>query len=1153
MFETSVCVVTSLRQKSVGIHCAAVVAERILFFGHVDCARIYRKRSSCYLFLLAMMLAVVSPTRAQSDEFQELLAKLKEVGRTAEAIPLAERLVVVVRTRFGPNHVENASALGLLSTLYHAGGRLEEAERVMRQAHAITVGAFGPSDPRVAEELLWLAVLVQGQHRLEEAEALSDQALHIQENALGPTDPTLVKTLEFGGLLANRQGKFAKGKLLIARAVSIMEQRGGAGDPNLGRLLRHQALAEMFLGDFDSAEALLRRAVAVLETDPSHSDDLCDALKDLAAVARAKSNYYDSRRLLIRAISLLEKTKGGNHPDLAPPLTLLAQVYQALDQDDLAEPLILRAVDLLAHAPDHYQLLYAEALYRLAAHYSRSDRHEDARQALLKALAITEARVGSEHVDVALILQGLARAENNLGRSGEALSLLKRALAIREKAQSTKNPDYVLVLEELGELHEKLGRHKEADDYLEKALRTAISNEGAGTAQLGSLHLALGTTKMSLGNPAAALAHWKAAFEGQSPFSIFEPENDRASGIQRAAAGLFVVTAFHLAKMDPSVDERFAEEAFVAAQQHDGSRASSALSKMAARASTRNPRLARLVRRAQDLAVVLGRGERSVATRLGGTLSGAPTLEESPEKFDFTQVRSELEGLAQTISVDFPEYNARATRRPTTVAEIRELLRPDEVALVLNTYGLSVIAWALTKEVTRWYRVSDKETADRLIRDLRCGLDKTAWYGDGAIGCAEDLGISLKEAPQKADSLPFDLARAHELYTALFGPIEDMISDKRLLIVPSGLFTQLPFQVLVTEKPNSDLMGTDAYRRAAWLSKRHAITVLPAVSSLKALRRNANASRATKPYIGFGNPLLDGLDYRDGVRAELARAKQQCPQGQVQLMTGVFAQGLKPLRQRGGLADVAEIRTLVPLPETADELCAVARAVGVPESEIWLGVRASEREIKRLSEDGELAAYRIVHFATHGALAGELKAGSEPGLIFSPPGEPSPEDDGYLSASEVAGLKLDADLVVLSACNTAASGVEGAKALSGLARAFFFAGTRALLVSHWAVDSDATVKLITNTLSTMAVDKSIGSAEALRRSMVALIEKGDPHEAHPAIWAPFIVVGEGSPEPSTLTTSSTVAGPPTKQVTKAKPRPVKNAAPADWRMEVWRR
>ena len=254
-------------------------------------------------------------------------------------------------------------------------------------------------------------------------------------------------------------------------------------------------------------------------------------------------------------------------------------------------------------------------------------------------------------------------------------------------------------------------------------------------------------------------------------------------------------------------------------------------------------------------------------------------------------------------------------------------------------------------------------------------------------------------------------------------------------------------------------------------------------------------------------------------------------------------------QQRGGLADVASVRSQVPLPETADELCAVARDLGVSNSDIWLGARATERDVKRLSESGELAAYRLVHFATHGALAGELKAGAEPGLILTPPGEATPEDDGYLSASEIAGLKLDADWVILSACNTAAGGAEGAEALSGLARAFFYAGARSLLVSHWAVDSDSTVKLITKALSIMSSDKSVGRAEAMRRSMLAMIETGDAKEAHPAYWAPFVVVGEGS-WAKAHADAAPVTVPPTptkKAAPKARPK-----SQAPWTAEIWR-
>jgi CHAT domain-containing protein len=156
---------------------------------------------------------------------------------------------------------------------------------------------------------------------------------------------------------------------------------------------------------------------------------------------------------------------------------------------------------------------------------------------------------------------------------------------------------------------------------------------------------------------------------------------------------------------------------------------------------------------------------------------------------------------------------------------------------------------------------------------------------------------------------------------------------------------------------------------------------------------------------------------------------------------------------------VEELRRQHPLPETADELCAIARDFRAPESDIYLGARATERTIKGLSASGSLKAHRIVHFATHGLLAGETaslaKALAEPALLLTPPDTASEEDDGLLTASEVAQLDLNADWVILSACNTAgASDTLGAEALSGLARAFFYAGARALLVSHWYVDSD---------------------------------------------------------------------------------------------------
>jgi CHAT domain-containing protein len=218
---------------------------------------------------------------------------------------------------------------------------------------------------------------------------------------------------------------------------------------------------------------------------------------------------------------------------------------------------------------------------------------------------------------------------------------------------------------------------------------------------------------------------------------------------------------------------------------------------------------------------------------------------------------------------------------------------------------------------------------------------------------------------------------------------------------------------------------------------------------------------------------------------------------------------------RSGSANIAAVRKLVPLPETAGELCDVARSLGSTDDSVLLGAAATEAALKAMSASGRLADARVVHFATHGLVAGELGGLAEPALVLSPPPEGAPaagleQDDGLLTASEVAQLRLNADWVVLSACNTAAGEKGNAEALSGLARAFFHAGARALLVSHWQVQSAAAVKLITRTFAGLRDRPDGGGAEALRQAMLATMAEGGAM-AHPAAWSPFVVVGEGRP------------------------------------------
>jgi CHAT domain-containing protein/tetratricopeptide (TPR) repeat protein len=743
------------------------------------------------------------------------------------------------------------------------------------------------------------------------------------------------------------------------------------------------------------------------------------------------------------------------------------------------------------------------------------------------SLALTEKKFGPEHPDVGGSLNNLAELYRAQGRYAEAEPLYKRALAIREKALGPDHPDVGDSLNNFALLYDRQGRYAEAEPLYKRALAIREKALGPDHPDVGGSLNNLALLALGQRNWAQAADYWRRAteiIERRAERGLAGSEGGSLKGeavrLSWYFSGLVKMTDL-LALQGPD-RARQGREMFETAQWAQASDAASSLTQMAARSAKGDTALAGLVRERQDLVGDWqAKDKQLIAAKSQLPAKRNPDAEKVLSD-RLAAIDGRLNAIDERFARDFPEYASLTSPKPTSVAEVQALLGPSEaLVLFLDTSEWKPIPeetfiWLITKSDVRWVKseLGTKALSERVVA-LRCGLDAALWDDEPAAARCHSL---VKTAPKRDpygnvryETLPFDTTRANALYQALFAPIAEVIRDKHLLLVPSGALTQLPFQVLITEKPDPALSGTEALRRAAWLARSHALTVLPSVSSLKALRQLAKESHANRTLIGFGNPLLNGPDARYATLAAAARSKTSCPElpkERVAELTGK-RRGVSPLNLRSGLADAGEIRSQVPLPETADELCAVARDLRVSDKDIWLGNRATEAEIKRLSEAGELAKYRIVHFATHGALAGQVGGNSEPGLILTPPNTATEGDDGYLSASEITTLKLDADWVILSACNTAAGGAEGAEALSGLARAFFYAGARALLVSHWAVASDATVKLITGAVKRMASDKRVGRAEAMRQSMLALIDKGEAYETHPAFWAPFVVVGAG--------------------------------------------
>lgn len=1036
---------------------------------------------------LAQAPATVPATTAQDYDKQAL--RLEDQGRPREAEPLLRQALAMQRKSFGERDRRTAASYASLALNLDTQGRDAEAELLFRNALAIQRAVLGDKHPDVGMAYNNLASCLDDLGRHAEAEPLLRKALAIARATAGENG--LATAAVYGNLALNLNatGRRAEAEPLFRKALAIDRAILGALHPAVASDTANLALNQVGLGRYAEAEPLYRLALDINRSafgDSHHR--VATAYDDLAADLDQQGRHVEAESLYRRALEIRRSVFGEVNRNTAAAYGNVGANLHAQGRYAEAEPLYSKALEIDRAAIGENHPDTAAAYQELATNLDAQGRHREAEPLLRKAVAIRRASYGDRGEPTGMSYGSLAANLDAQGKLGLAEKLHRRALDILRSALGEQHPETAQAYASLAVNLDRQQRYPAAEPLFRKALeirRATLGEHHPDTAD-GYDGLAHNLYLQYAHTQAAALsAHAVAIVRERRSANLRAGGSDAESAIRRARAGEDSgvsdgrIYARHLrltwlaGKDRPADLPRLREDAFTTAQDLDVSPAARALAQTAARAAAGAGSEA--ARRQQELS----RQARLLEAQLVRAMPGSDAAKPARLRLALDTVGRELAAVDARLRRDDPQYAELIAPAPLTLAQVQKRLRPGEGLLLVVPTGDDIHVFAVSRTRVSWNRLFDRQAdMDRWVRTLRCQVD------DG--NCR---GASAPPGAGQAGHLPpFDLQAAYGLYRDLVAPVEGALQGvDRLFITTSGALADLPLGMLVTAAPPADPAGRDTLVSARWLADRYALTTLPSVSNLRTGAPPRAVAGQRVAFLGFGNPAMGG-------------ARQTAP------------------RRGATLADPRGLRDgFPPLPGATTELRAMALALGAGPGAVRIGAQATETSIKQAAG---LARARVVAFATHGLLSNEIKGIDEPGLVFTPPAKPSAQDDGLLTASEAAQLKLSADWVILSACNTAgADGSPGADSLSGLARAFLYAGAKALLASHWHVFDDATAALTVETLTLQRANPKLTKSQALQKAMVAVRTGRRPDGsrlpgwnadwAHPAYWAPFVLIGAG--------------------------------------------
>ena len=856
-------------------------------------------------------------------------------------------------------------------------------------------------------------------------------------------------------------------------AAADLYTRGNAPLEEIAGLYNNQATILASLARYPESEEYHRKALAIRrEMEGERGPFVASSLFGLGHIAYRQGRVLEALDYLRPAAEQTLEFLGPEDMLTSLRLTSLASVLGRAGYDAEAVETARLAVRLSReHLGEDHQL-YGIAVNNLGHALMEARVLGEAIPVLREALRLRVATVGEDASGTAVSLRNLSQALMLDGKTEEAETLQRRAVEIYEKTGEVENPFALATMyEALAKHYAMRGDWQGYDELTGKAIASAdaaIENESVEQALI---HLHRAEWWMRRGRNAESLAeaeHWVPIVRE----AFVETHEDRIWSellLARLRQLNGQDTSAYLPGGDAAMDVISGRLADVAVSDTTLVREARALREAALLylelgAALDDP--ARVIRAAQVANISeLARGQQFA--RFG---ADDAATQERERLLDLARKTNELRTRYRAALDEEDEATAASLALEVEQAERAE---HEAAAGLVRAYP----------EYVRRFRPTPVDLGDlqsRLQPDdvlvvpvegdrdnwiIRVDTEGASWSPLDNGHLAEDV-TAIRDAVERPAQGVYPLASSQRLFEQIFP--NGTQGAHRVLVYGGQRLASIPFGLLTTTDHDGDLSA------APWLIRDAAVQVVGNLDLLGEQRGPAT-TKPTVRFAGIGGVELPGQEAA----------------GSSGGVSALF---------RGGRPDAASIAALPALPGATTELREIADALQSRENVLLIGADAAEDNVKRT----DLSSIDILVFATHGLVAGEVTGLWEPALLLGS-GDASSGEDGLLGASEIARMRLPADWIILSACNTAA-GIDGdGPTYSGLATAFAQAGARAILLSHWRVRDDAAARLSVDTVR--ASQAGATRAEALRQAQLALLSNTDLADAaNPAVWAPFVLI-----------------------------------------------